>query len=164
MWGKKVKTWWSTTWGWIRMSLLLRCFTFLLTVMNTCPWRQKPKASCDRNEYQAIQVHCTEVSWFTFSRQEVPRDPACFVTFWPPLYWICWLCNWKLRFPAWGWGCSFSPSRAISWNVLIPLLTHRKLERLGETECIPGGTGIHSGFIFPASTCTGNRQRNLWRR
>lgn len=54
---KKVKTWWSKTWGSIQMSLPLLCFTFLLAIMNTFPWRKKPKASCDRNGYQAIQVH-----------------------------------------------------------------------------------------------------------
>lgn len=42
------------------MSLTLPCFTFLFAVMNTFPQRQKPKASCDRNEKQfrfiAIEV------------------------------------------------------------------------------------------------------------
>lgn len=51
-----------------------------------------------------LRFIATQVSWFTFSRQEVPRDPSCCATFSLPLYWICWLHNWKLEFPAWGWG------------------------------------------------------------
>lgn len=34
--------------------------------------------------------------------------------------------------------------------------THSRIEGLQETECFPGRELIHSGFILPASTCTGD--------